>query len=61
VGQNGELLLFEANAVMNMIAPDASPQWDYRRPAITRAIGAARDMLVRRAATATARATPPGY
>ena len=58
VGAEGELLLFEANAVMNMIAPDASPQWDYRRPAIERAIGAARDMLVARAATA--RSGPPG-
>ncbi len=49
IGLNGELLVFEANAVMNIIPPDASPQWDYRRPAINRAIGAARRLLVNRA------------
>jgi glutathione synthase/RimK-type ligase-like ATP-grasp enzyme len=49
IGPNGELLVFEANAVMNIIPPDASPQWDYRRPAIDRAIAAARRLLVNRA------------
>ena len=39
------LLLFEANAVMNIVPPDASAQWDYRRPAIDRALAAARAML----------------
>jgi hypothetical protein len=41
----GRLLLFEANAVMNIVVPDASPQWDYRRPAIHAAIAAARAMI----------------
>lgn len=45
----GRLLLFEANAVMNIIAPDDSPTWDYRRPAIERALGAARTLLIERA------------
>jgi tetratricopeptide (TPR) repeat protein len=45
----GELMLFEANAVMTMVPPDASPQWDYRRAPIAKAIAAARAMVVARA------------
>ena len=45
LGAAGELLLFEANATMNIIAPDASAQWDYRRPAVDAALAAARGML----------------
>ncbi len=49
LGPKGEVLLFEANATMNIIPPDASAQWDYRRPAIEAATAAARTMLVSRA------------
>lgn len=49
LGAAGELLLYEANAVMNIVPPDPSPQWDYRRPACDAALAAARGMLVRRA------------
>ena len=49
-----ELVVFEANAVMNIIPPDASPQWDYRRAAVDRALGAARALLVERSASSVA-------
>jgi tetratricopeptide (TPR) repeat protein len=49
VAPGGELLLFETNAVMKIVPPDASPQWDYRRPAVDRATQAARRMIVERA------------
>jgi hypothetical protein len=55
LGPDGELLLFEANAVMNIIPPGPDPQWDYRRPAINAALEAAREMLRRKAAAAPAR------
>jgi glutathione synthase/RimK-type ligase-like ATP-grasp enzyme len=48
LGPAGEVLLFEANATMNIIPPDASAEWDYRRPAIARAQTAARALLTRR-------------
>lgn len=41
----GELILFEANAVMTIVPPDASPQWEYRRRPIARAVEAARAMV----------------
>lgn len=44
------LLLFEANATMVVNPPDPDPIWDYRRPAITVALDAARHMLTRRSA-----------
>jgi hypothetical protein len=47
----GELLLFEANATMNVFFPDADPIWDYRRPAVAAILMAARR-------TALSRATP---
>lgn len=45
---DGRLLLFEANATMviNPAGPDEI--WDYRRPAVDRALDAARAMVVRR-------------
>jgi hypothetical protein len=46
---DGSLLLFEANAAMAVIPPDPDPIWNYRRPAVAAAIGAARRMLTRRA------------
>ena len=48
VGPSGDLLLFETNAVMKIVPPDASPQWDYRRPAVERATAAAKRMIVER-------------
>ncbi len=47
----GNLLLFEANAVMKIVPPDDSPEWDYRRPALERATAAARQLLLDRAHT----------
>lgn len=49
LGQNGEVLLFEANATMLIQLPGRGSQWDYRRPAIGRALEAARNMLFERA------------
>jgi glutathione synthase/RimK-type ligase-like ATP-grasp enzyme len=51
IGADGELLLFEANAVMKIVPADPAPQWDYRRKAIEAALDAARQMLVRDALT----------
>jgi tetratricopeptide repeat protein len=45
LGLDGSLLLFEANATMAIIPPDADPMWDYRRPAVTGALAAARKLL----------------
>lgn len=44
----GRLLLFEANATMAIVSPNADPLWDYRRPAIDRVLNARADMLQRR-------------
>ncbi len=46
---NGSLLLFEANATMVVNPPDPDPIWNYRRPAVAAALGAAQRMLARRA------------
>jgi hypothetical protein len=43
---SGDLIVFEANAVMTIVPPDSSPQWDYRRAPIARAVAAARNMVV---------------
>jgi hypothetical protein len=50
LASDGSLLLFEANATMVIIPPDADPIWNYRRPAVAAALGAAQRMLARRAA-----------
>ena len=42
---DGSLLLFEANATMAIIPPDDDPIWDYRRPAVTAALSAARNLV----------------
>jgi hypothetical protein len=44
---DGSLLLFEANATMVINPPDPDAVWDYRRPAVDAAVGAARTMLTR--------------
>ncbi len=54
LGADGNLLLFEANAVMTIVPPDDSPQWDYRRPAIARAMAAAKAMLIAKSRLASA-------
>jgi hypothetical protein len=45
---DGRVLVFEANATMVIVPPDADPIWDYRRQAIARAIDAARAALASR-------------
>jgi hypothetical protein len=49
--RDGSVLLFESNANMAIVPPDANPIWDYRRPAINRVIEAARRMISGKAAT----------
>ena len=48
IGRDGSLLLYEANAAMNIVAPTSEKMWDYRRPAITNALMAARRMFAER-------------
>ncbi len=50
----GRILLFEANATMKIVPPDAGPELDYRRAPIERALAAARAMVLRRAVAAAA-------
>ncbi len=45
----GDLIVFEANAVMTIVPPDGSSQWDYRRAPIAEAVAAARNLVVSRA------------
>jgi glutathione synthase/RimK-type ligase-like ATP-grasp enzyme len=56
LSDEGELLLFEANATMIIIAPGSDPRWDYRRAAIARVENCMRTMLLQRATTKPARA-----
>jgi hypothetical protein len=56
VGKDGEILLFEANATMIIIAPGADPRWDYRRTAISNVESAVRTMLIQRALAKPVRA-----
>jgi glutamate/tyrosine decarboxylase-like PLP-dependent enzyme/glutathione synthase/RimK-type ligase-like ATP-grasp enzyme len=49
LNQNGEVLLFEANATMVVPAPKADKQWDYRRPAVERIWNAVGKMFMSRA------------
>lgn len=51
--RDGAVLLFESNANMAIVPPDANPVWDYRRPAIARVIEAARRMVRRFAFNST--------
>lgn len=46
VASDGSLLLFEANATMVIIPPDADPMWDYRRRSVADALAAARTLLL---------------
>jgi tetratricopeptide (TPR) repeat protein len=47
--EDGALLLFECNANMAIVPPNANAMWDYRRPAISRVIEAAKRMIAARA------------
>jgi tetratricopeptide (TPR) repeat protein len=42
---DGRIIVFEANAAMTIVSPSSDPIWDYRRPAIRRAIDAAQRMI----------------
>jgi CheY-like chemotaxis protein len=46
LGQNGAILLFEANATMVVEQPDGDPCWNYRRAAVERIHAAVRDLLL---------------
>jgi len=46
---NGEILLFEANAAMNVIPPDSDKRWSYRAPPIQRIFSAVKEMLLKKA------------
>lgn len=56
LGKDGEIVLFEANATMIIIAPDADPRWDYRRAAIAKVEDKVRSMLLERASAKSTRA-----
>jgi tetratricopeptide (TPR) repeat protein len=49
LNQQGEILLFEANATMVVEQPNADVRWDYRRAAVERIHLAVRQMLMRSA------------
>jgi Tfp pilus assembly protein PilF len=46
LNQQGEILLFEANATMVVEQPAEDPLWDYRRAAVERIHAAVRDLLM---------------
>ena len=48
VGADGRVLLFEANATMVINPPEPDAMWDYRRPAVDRALAAAKALLTMR-------------
>jgi glutamate/tyrosine decarboxylase-like PLP-dependent enzyme/Flp pilus assembly protein TadD len=50
LNQQGEILLFEANATMVVEQPTEDPRWDYRRVAVSRIHDAVRQMLLTSAA-----------
>jgi hypothetical protein len=53
LNQQGEVLLFEANATMVVEQPDDDPRWDYRRAAVARIHEGVREMLMRNATAVT--------
>ena len=57
---SGELLLYEANATMVIARPGPHRIWAYRRPAIERALEAARALVETRARSATRLLTADG-
>jgi Flp pilus assembly protein TadD/glutathione synthase/RimK-type ligase-like ATP-grasp enzyme len=55
LNDKGDVLLFEANATMTVIPPDADKRWDYRRPAVERIYRAVFKMLMNRVETGSDR------
>ena len=51
LNEQGEVLLFEANATMTVVPPEKDERWDYRRPAVERVCKAVFEMLAGRATT----------
>lgn len=49
LGDDGHLVVFEANATMVVPAPPEGAQWAYRRPAIDRVVRAVQEMVADRA------------
>jgi tetratricopeptide (TPR) repeat protein len=49
LNQQGDVLVFEANATMAVIPPAEDQRWDYRRPAVARICSAVNKMLMKRA------------
>jgi len=60
LGPGGEVMLFEANATMNVPKPENGPEWDYRRAPVDRIYAAVRDMILQRIAASAALATATG-
>jgi glutathione synthase/RimK-type ligase-like ATP-grasp enzyme len=56
LGSNGEILLFEANATMIIVAPGPDARWDYRRAAIAKVEDRVRTLLRDCATAKSARA-----
>ncbi len=48
LNENGDVLVFEANATMAVIPPAEDSRWDYRRPAVAKVCEAVHAMLHRR-------------
>jgi hypothetical protein len=48
LNEKREILLFEANATMTVIPPDADKRWDYRRAAVEQIYRAVWEMLMKR-------------
>jgi hypothetical protein len=46
LSEDGEILLFEANATMVVRPPDGDPRWDYRRPAVQRILDSLHRLLM---------------
>ena len=51
LGANGDVLIYEANATMNVPPPEAGEMWDYRRAATQRITDAVRTLFFARAFT----------
>jgi hypothetical protein len=49
LNEEGDVLLFEANATMAVIPPAPDRRWDYRRPAVARICAAVHVMLIEKA------------
>jgi glutathione synthase/RimK-type ligase-like ATP-grasp enzyme len=58
LNDQGDVLLFEANATMTVIPPDSDKRWDYRRPAVELIYKAVWAMLMKRASHTMHTTTP---